>query len=122
MTVFFFGTNFTAVKIVVESIPPILFAATRFTLAGCLLLLFVCVIAMANTPSEKASILPVSLSCPPTAVTRAPSSYRSLPYGLPMYKTGRNGPATHPRGSQQRRERVPDRGCALRGGRSEAPY
>src|SRR5215207_9636043 len=41
MTVFFFGTNFTAVKIVVESVPPILFAATRFTLAGCLLLLIV---------------------------------------------------------------------------------
>ena len=41
MTVFFFGTNFTAVKIVVESVPPILFAATRFTLAGLLLLLFV---------------------------------------------------------------------------------
>jgi drug/metabolite transporter (DMT)-like permease len=41
LTVFFFGTNFTAVKIVVESVPPILFAATRFTLAGSLLLLFV---------------------------------------------------------------------------------
>jgi drug/metabolite transporter (DMT)-like permease len=41
LTVFFFGTNFTAVKIVVESVPPILFAATRFTLAGLLLLLFV---------------------------------------------------------------------------------
>ncbi|HEX2741374.1 MAG TPA: DMT family transporter [Rubrobacter sp.] len=38
LTVFFFGTNFTAVKIVVESVPPILFAATRFTLAGLLLL------------------------------------------------------------------------------------
>jgi drug/metabolite transporter (DMT)-like permease len=37
-TVFFFGTNFTAVKYVVESVPPILFAATRFTLAGLLLL------------------------------------------------------------------------------------
>jgi drug/metabolite transporter (DMT)-like permease len=41
LTVFFFGTNFTAVKIVVESVPPVLFAATRFTLAGLLLLLFV---------------------------------------------------------------------------------
>ena len=39
LTVFFFGTNFTAVKIVVDSVPPILFAATRFTLAGLLLLL-----------------------------------------------------------------------------------
>jgi drug/metabolite transporter (DMT)-like permease len=38
LTVFFFGTNFTAVKLVVESVPPVLFAATRFTLAGLLLL------------------------------------------------------------------------------------
>ncbi len=38
LTVFFFGTNFTAVKYVVESVPPILFAASRFTLAGLLLL------------------------------------------------------------------------------------
>jgi drug/metabolite transporter (DMT)-like permease len=38
LTVSFFGTNFTAVKLVVESVPPILFAATRFTLAGLLLL------------------------------------------------------------------------------------
>ena len=41
LTVFFFGTNFTAVKYVVENVPPILFAATRFTLAGLLLLLLV---------------------------------------------------------------------------------
>ena len=34
LTVFFFGTNFTAVKYVVESVPPIPFAAARFTLAG----------------------------------------------------------------------------------------
>jgi drug/metabolite transporter (DMT)-like permease len=38
LTVSFFGTNFTAVKLVVESVPPILFAATRFTLAGLQLL------------------------------------------------------------------------------------
>ena len=38
LTAFFFGTNFAAVKLVVESVPPILFAATRFTLAGLLLL------------------------------------------------------------------------------------
>jgi drug/metabolite transporter (DMT)-like permease len=38
LTVFFFGTNFTAVKYVVESVPPIPFAAARFTLAGLLLL------------------------------------------------------------------------------------
>ena len=37
LTVFFFGTNFVAVKLVVESVPPILFAAVRFTLAGLLL-------------------------------------------------------------------------------------
>lgn len=37
LTVFFFGTNFVAVKHVVESVPPILFAAVRFTLAGILL-------------------------------------------------------------------------------------
>ena len=41
LTVFFFGTNFTAVKYVVEGVPPILFAATRFTLAGLLLLMIV---------------------------------------------------------------------------------
>lgn len=35
---------------------------------------------MANTPSEKASILPVSPSCPPLVVTGAPSS--SLPGSL----------------------------------------
>ena len=38
LTAFFFGTNFTAVKLVVENVPPILFAASRFTLAGLLLL------------------------------------------------------------------------------------
>ena len=37
LTVFFFGTNFTAVKLVVADVPPVLFAATRFTLAGLLL-------------------------------------------------------------------------------------
>jgi drug/metabolite transporter (DMT)-like permease len=37
LTVFFFGTNFVAVKHVVESVPPILFAAVRFTSAGVLL-------------------------------------------------------------------------------------
>lgn len=41
LTVFFFGTNFTAVKLVVEAFPPILFAAVRFTLAGMLLWLVV---------------------------------------------------------------------------------
>ena len=37
MTVFFFGTNFVAVKLVVGSVPPLLFAAARFTFAGSLL-------------------------------------------------------------------------------------
>lgn len=37
LTVFFFGTNFVAVKYVVEVVPPILFAAVRFTFAGLLL-------------------------------------------------------------------------------------
>lgn len=37
MTVFFFGTNFVAVKYVVEFVPPLLFAAARFTVAGLML-------------------------------------------------------------------------------------
>jgi drug/metabolite transporter (DMT)-like permease len=37
LTVFFFGTNFVAVKHVVDAAPPILFAAARFTLAGAIL-------------------------------------------------------------------------------------
>jgi drug/metabolite transporter (DMT)-like permease len=37
MTVFFFGTNFVAVKYVVDFVPPILFAAARFTFAGLVL-------------------------------------------------------------------------------------
>ena len=48
LTVFFFGTNFTAVKVVVDSVPPILFAATRFTFAGLLLLLFVLFLGREN--------------------------------------------------------------------------
>lgn len=40
LTVFFFGTNFVAVKHVVEGVPPLLFAASRFTLAGVILWLF----------------------------------------------------------------------------------
>ena len=39
LTVFFFGTNFVAVKLVVEVVPPFLFAAVRFTFAGLLLFL-----------------------------------------------------------------------------------
>ncbi|HZY66514.1 MAG TPA: DMT family transporter [Rubrobacteraceae bacterium] len=37
MTVFFFGTNFVAVKYVVDFVPPLLFAAVRFTVAGVVL-------------------------------------------------------------------------------------
>lgn len=37
MTVFFFATNFVAVKTVVEVVPPVLFAAVRFTFVGVLL-------------------------------------------------------------------------------------
>ena len=48
LTVFFFGTNFTAVKVVVDSVPPILFAATRFTFAGLLLLLLVLFLGREN--------------------------------------------------------------------------
>jgi len=58
LTVFFFGTNFTAVKIVVDSVPPILFAATRFTIAGSLLLLFVPFLGRANR-LRREDILPV---------------------------------------------------------------
>lgn len=37
LTVFFFATNFVAVKHVVHVVPPVLFAAVRFTFAGVLL-------------------------------------------------------------------------------------
>ena len=39
LAVFFFGTNFVAVKLVVAAAPPLLFAAVRFTCAGLLLVL-----------------------------------------------------------------------------------
>ncbi len=58
VTVFFFGTNFVAVKLVVESVPPILFAAARFTLAG-LLLLALSRIVEPNSRLARADILPV---------------------------------------------------------------
>lgn len=45
LTVFFFGTNFVAVKHVVGSVPPILFAAVRFTFAGVLLWLLLRVVS-----------------------------------------------------------------------------
>ncbi len=58
LTVFFFGTNFVAVKLVVESVPPILFAAARFTLAG-LLLLALSRIVEPNSRLAREDILPV---------------------------------------------------------------
>ena len=44
MTVFFFGTNFVAVKYVVDFVPPLLFAAVRFTVAGTVLWLILRVV------------------------------------------------------------------------------
>jgi len=58
LTVFFFGTNFVAVKLVVESVPPILFAAARFTFAG-LLLLALSRIVEPQSRLARADILPV---------------------------------------------------------------
>jgi drug/metabolite transporter (DMT)-like permease len=58
LTVFFFGTNFTAVKLVVESVPPILFAATRFTLAG-LLLLPLALLSGPNSRLSRQDLLPM---------------------------------------------------------------
>jgi drug/metabolite transporter (DMT)-like permease len=58
LTVFFFGTNFTAVKLVVADVPPVLFAATRFTLAG-LLLFGISRFAEPGTRLERSDILPV---------------------------------------------------------------
>ena len=58
LTVFFFGTNFTAVKYVVDSVPPILFAATRFTLAG-LLLLPLALLSGSNGRLARRDFLPI---------------------------------------------------------------
>lgn len=58
LTVFFFGTNFTAVKLVVEDVPPILFAAARFTFAG-LLLLLLSRIVEPKSRLARADVLPV---------------------------------------------------------------
>ena len=53
LTVFFFGTNFVAVKLVVESVPPLLFAAVRFSLAGLLLLLVLRVLEGGEHPGRR---------------------------------------------------------------------
>jgi drug/metabolite transporter (DMT)-like permease len=58
LTVFFFGTNFVAVKHVVESVPPILFAAVRFTFAGVLLWLLLRLVEP-ESRLEREDFLPV---------------------------------------------------------------
>jgi len=58
LTVFFFGTNFVAVKHVVEAAPPIIFAAVRFTLAGLILWALVRVLEPA-TRLKRTDFLPV---------------------------------------------------------------
>jgi drug/metabolite transporter (DMT)-like permease len=58
LTVFFFGTNFTAVKLVVADVPPVLFAAARFTLAG-LLLLVISRFAESGNRLLRKDVLPV---------------------------------------------------------------
>ena len=58
LTVFFFGTNFVAVKHVVEIVPPILFAALRFTSAGLLLWLLLRLVEP-ESRLERKDFLPV---------------------------------------------------------------
>jgi len=58
LTVFFFGSNFVAVKLVVEDVPPLLFAAVRFTAAGLLLYLLLRLIEPATRLKRK-DLLPV---------------------------------------------------------------
>ena len=58
LTVFFFGTNFVAVKLVVADVPPVFFAAARFTLAGSLLFV-ISRFAERGTRLKRGDILPV---------------------------------------------------------------
>lgn len=58
MTVFFFGTNFVAVKYVVDFVPPLLFAAVRFTVAG-LMLWAILRVAEPDTRLFRKDLLPV---------------------------------------------------------------
>ncbi len=58
LTAFFFGTNFVAVKLVVADVPPVLFAATRFTAAG-LLLLLISRLVEPNSRLARRDLLPV---------------------------------------------------------------
>ncbi|MGI8650905.1 MAG: DMT family transporter [Rubrobacter sp.] len=74
LTVFFFGTNFVAVKTVVEVVPPVLFAAIRFTLVG-LLMLGILRLIEPETRLKRADFLPilglgfVGISCTQTVFT-----------------------------------------------------
>ncbi|MDP8938761.1 MAG: DMT family transporter [Actinomycetota bacterium] len=58
MTVFFFGTNFVAVKYVVDFVPPHLFAAVRFTVAGVVLWLILCAVEPQSRIPRK-ELLPI---------------------------------------------------------------
>ncbi|BBL78158.1 multidrug DMT transporter permease [Rubrobacter xylanophilus] len=58
LTAFFFGTNFVAVKHVVEEVPPVLFAAVRFTAAGLLLWAVLRLLEPASR-LKRADLLPV---------------------------------------------------------------
>ena len=58
MTVFFFGTNFVAVKYVVDFVPPLLFAAVRFTVAGTILWLILRVLEPQSRIPRK-ELLPI---------------------------------------------------------------
>ena len=58
MTVFFFGTNFVAVKYVVDFVPPLLFAAVRFTVAGTVLWLILRVLEPQSRIPRK-ELLPI---------------------------------------------------------------
>lgn len=58
MTVFFFGTNFVAVKYVVDFVPPLLFAAVRFTVAGTVLWLILRVLEPQSRIPQK-ELMPV---------------------------------------------------------------
>jgi drug/metabolite transporter (DMT)-like permease len=54
-----FGTSFVAVKHVVESVPPILFAAVRFSFAGVLLWLLLHLVEPESKPLSRKDFLPM---------------------------------------------------------------
>lgn len=74
LTVFFFATNFVAVKYVVEVVPPVLFAAVRFTFVG-LLLIAILRFVEPQTRIKRGDLLPllglgfVGISCTQTVFT-----------------------------------------------------